>query len=132
LARFVRHETMPDQSCVVAGRPFEKVWVVRNDGDEAWRGEVVLVPSGRGCRDFGMTEPVAVEGGCAQGEEREVRCELKAPELPGLYEAVFRLMDADSEHKFGQSLWLKLMVVEEARAISAEEEDGFVQVDNKI
>jgi len=100
---------------------------VRNDGEQDWPEKVLLLPSGRGCADFGIEEPVSVEGGCAQGEERPLQCLLQAPELPGLYEAMFRLKDVASDHKFGQSLWVKVLVIEEAQAVANEED--FIQVD---
>jgi hypothetical protein len=135
LCRFVRHETFPDQATVRVNQPFTKEWVVRNDGDHPWPSSsssfngttTLLVSNGRSCGDFHFMEPQEIEGGCEVGEERIVSCHLTAPSLPGLYEAMFRLKDQSSDKKFGQSLWVKVMVVDSS-SDDRSTQDDFVKI----
>lgn len=129
LCRFVGHVSHPDHSEIPSSTEFMKVWRVRNDGEVSWPSSVCVTPSGRGCEDFGAVESVEIEGGCSVGEEREVSFPLIAPSLPGLYECMFRLSDQETGKKFGQTLWVRVMVLEVAREVPSEE--GFVCVNEK-
>jgi len=109
MARFVRDITMPDSSIVSPGNTFEKVWLVRNDGEIEWPiGTRLAWASG----DNLNAEVSPISNNVLPGHEITITAKLTAPSQEGRFVSYFRLQHGDSDSSFGQRLWCDVRVVE--------------------
>lgn len=107
MARFVRDLTMPDSSIVHPEAPFQKSWLVRNDGDVAWPEDTRLsFASG----DDMKAASAPVDGPVLPGHEVAVTVTLVAPGQEGRYVSYFRLQHGGTDTSFGQRFWVDVRV----------------------
>jgi hypothetical protein len=104
--RFVRDATCPPGTQVALGRPFHKVWMLRNDGAEQWPAGCRLEHVGGDL--LGCEGSVAVPS-AAPGQEVSVAVGLSAPAAPGRYVGYWRVVGADGK-RFGQRIACDVVV----------------------
>jgi len=103
MCRFVKDLTFPDSSEVRPEQVFEKVWLVRNDGDVTWPSNTELVfVSGD---DLPATKVYPVPSSVVPGQEVPLTVQLVAPPVEGRYISYFRLQNLNTSVPFGQRLW---------------------------
>jgi len=106
LARFVQDVTIEDGSILKPAEKFNKVWRMRNSGEEAWPEETFLAFVG-GDR-LGAPEQVPLPRTVNPGEEVDLAVEMTAPEQPGRYTGYWRLVTPNG--RFGQRVWVDILV----------------------
>lgn len=113
--RYVQDATLTDRCPVAGGAVLVKRWLVANDGAAAWPVGAKLIFQ-RGDRELldGPAEEFAVAL-AEPGQQVEVAAVLRAPTVPGRYQAFFRLADADRK-TFGARLWVDVFVLPEKAA----------------
>ena len=134
-AAFVRDVSLPDRSVVAAGSRFDKVWLVRNTGTEAWPRHVGLLALRQTGGDLLVAKrkvslfaevPYIESVGPSfdgslvlPGQEVEVRVsQLLAPEKEGRVQSFWRLADLSqvcgprSMTTFGEQLWVDVDVID--------------------
>jgi len=116
--RYVQDATLADRCPVAGGAVLVKRWLVANDGAAAWPVGAKLIFQ-RGDRELldGPAEEFAVAL-AEPGQQVEVAAVLRAPTVPGRYQAFFRLADADRK-TFGARLWVDVFVLPEKAAPAA-------------
>lgn len=103
MCRFVKDLTFPDSSEVSPGQTFEKVWLVRNDGEVSWPPSTELTfVSGD---DLPATKVYSVPSNVVPGQEVPLTVQLVAPPVEGRFISYFRLQNLDTRVPFGQRLW---------------------------
>lgn len=108
MCRFVKDLTFPDSSEVSPGQTFEKVWLVRNDGDVAWpRSTELTFVSGD---DLPATKVYPVSSTVLPGQEVPLTVQLVAPPVEGRFISYFRLQNAATQAPFGQRFWADFRV----------------------
>lgn len=119
-AAFISDVTITDNSELIPGEIFVKVWRLENTGTCIWTSEYRLSFFG-GDRMQGEMD-IPLDGEVAPGEQVEVSVDLVAPEQPGAYQGFWKLRNAQSAF-FGigptgdLSFWVKIVVV--APAVTA-------------
>jgi next-to-BRCA1 protein 1 len=111
MARFVKDVSINDGTQIEAGALFTKTWTMRNDSVAEWPEAVHIMHVGG--------DAVAVDGAKVKlpvqraqcGEEVDISVQLKAPTRPGRYVSYWRLMDRDTNHRFGHRVWVDFTVV---------------------
>ena len=107
--------TIPDNTELVPGQPFTKVWRLVNSGSCTWNSAYSLVfDSGDA-----MGAPAAIQlttGTVAPGQEIDVSVDLVAPDQPGTYQGFFKLRNPNGT-VFGlgdesKPFWVKIIVPE--------------------
>ena len=117
MCRFVKDLTFPDSSEVRPGQVFEKVWLVRNDGDVLWPSNTELVfVSGD---DLPATRVYPVPSSVMPGQEVPLTVQLVAPPVEGRFISYFRLHNLDTRVPFGQRLWCDYRVCANTGSFSA-------------
>ncbi len=104
-------ENMSNPPVVSPNQTFQKGWRVRNVGTCTWDSGYALayvsgnVPSAQmgGSRVF-------VEGDVAPGETYDFVATLRAPSLPGTYQAFWEMEDPDGQG-FGERVWVGVTVI---------------------
>ncbi|KAL9267686.1 JOKA2-like protein [Drosera capensis] len=90
--------------------PFTKIWLLRNNGQDAWpRGTQLLWIGGDKFSDVDAVEIKVPLGGLPVESELEVAVDCTAPDLPGRYISYWR-MSSPSGQKFGQRIWVLIQV----------------------
>lgn len=112
-ATYVADVTIPDNTQLDNGEPFEKTWRVRNNGTCAWPQDAMLAfVSGTqmGAPDSVEVDPVE------PGQQTEVTVPMEAPGDAGRYQGVWRMRTADGF--FGGNLTVVIQAGEVAEAPS--------------
>ncbi len=107
-ARFVSDLTIPDDIELPLGEPFEKQWLVENNGDVAWGDGFKLVHVG-GERMTGLSEidlPAT-----KVGEKQVIAIEFTVPNKTGTHYSDWRFRDANGK-LFGDILFTRIAAVQ--------------------
>jgi len=107
LARFVADVTIEDGSILKPAERFNKVWRMRNSGEEAWPEETFLAFVG-GDRLGAAVEQIPLTRSVQPQEEVDLAVEMTAPEQPGRYTGYWRLVTPNG--RFGQRVWVDILV----------------------
>jgi len=110
-ARFIRHETYPDNTEIPAGTNFQKSWVIRNIGIIRWPEGCYFLQIDR-ANDLNAPIRTPVES-INPNEELTVTVPLKAPNLPGLYQTYFKLCTSQGK-KFGQRMRCQILTISDS------------------
>jgi hypothetical protein len=116
-AIFISDVTINDNTELIAGEEFVKVWRLENSGTCTWTSDYRLAFFG-GDRMQGALE-VPLMDDVAPGEQVEVSVDLVAPDEPGDYLGLWKLRNDQSQF-FGigpagdQSFWVKIVVLQPA------------------
>lgn len=86
-------EHPPDGEVVIAGRPFEKTWTLRNAGPVPWTGRFLTRQGTPGVAGWMHSARRVALATVAPGAEVTVRIALRAPETVGACTAYFKLTD---------------------------------------
>jgi len=143
LARFVRHVTLPDGTNLAPSSSAVKTWRVRNDGDCAWPDHVELILVADGGGGVQCPSRTVVRGGVAPGEEADISVRITAPAAAGQYQSYWRLCVAETGanaieseqsggRKFGQRLWLNVVVVGSGDTSNSDEGFELVEGDGSV
>ena len=114
LAGLVEDVTFPDDTPVVAGESFRKVWRVRNDGTCTWTSAYAMVFSSGERMGGALLVPLTTT--VRPGETADPAVDLVAPSTPGTYRGYWLLRN-DRGLLFGMPttgvnpLWLQVVVV---------------------
>jgi hypothetical protein len=109
-AIFVRHVTMPDETCVESSSVFLKTWRMRNDGPQSWPEGCSLVSAGGDVLYSGNQLRVPVAS-ALPGEDVDLSLTLTAPEPSGRHIGYFQLQDPGGK-RFGPRIWSDIRVKE--------------------
>jgi hypothetical protein len=92
-ASYVADVTVPDDSVILAGTTFQKVWRVRNDGNCAWGpGQAVSALAYSGGVPLGAVDRVALPAAVAPGGTVDLAVNMAAPSDPGIYTTEWKLV----------------------------------------
>jgi len=121
VARHVKDVTIEDGMQIPAGTPFVKTWRVRNEGP-AWPAGCQFLFLSKRCGD-NMSGPdfVTIEKALETNEEVDVSVNLIAPTKPGRYTGFWKLCTPNGR-KFGQRMWVSIVVPTLGSSSSDEEE----------
>ncbi|MCA9982118.1 MAG: hypothetical protein KDD89_14840, partial [Anaerolineales bacterium] len=108
-ATYVRDVTIPDASIINPGEPFEKIWEVVNSGTCTWTSAYTAAFSDGD--DLGWTGFVEVDR-VAPGELFQIAVDLQAPQIPGIYEGRWQMINEVGE-PFGVKVYVTIVVPEE-------------------
>ncbi len=105
--RFVRDETIPDNSVVSPGQVLDKGWRVKNSGTCAWGAGYTL--------RFVRGMPMGAESPqplfpAKPGAEVVLRVRFVAPEEPGIYSSLWQAFDPQGQ-PFGEPVYILVQVV---------------------
>ncbi|KAJ2361893.1 hypothetical protein IW150_007136, partial [Coemansia sp. RSA 2607] len=117
-AVFVEDVTIPDGTEVIPDEKFVKIWSVANMGDSEWPMGTVLVHMGGAPTMTGIRNSAPIVVG-KRYEQVGVAADLQAPQLPGRYTSMWRLMTPQGQY-FGSMLWCTIEVKAPAEAKPAE------------
>jgi len=117
----VKDVTIEDGTQLPAGTAFVKTWRVRNEGP-AWPAGCQLIFLSKRCGD-NMSGPdfVTIEGAVNTNQEVDVSVNLIAPTKPGRYIGFWKLCTPNGR-KFGQRMWVSIIVPSLGSSSSDEEE----------
>jgi hypothetical protein len=113
-AFFVDDITIRDNTQIVAGTTFTKIWRLRNDGTCTWNQSYKLTFFGG--ERMGAPNTISLTGIVHPGQTIDIALDLTAPEEPGVYQGFWRLQSAEGDY-FGigpngdQSFWVKIIVI---------------------
>lgn len=122
-ARFVQHVNIPDNTEILPGTNFTKMWRLRNTGTEPWPAETQLIFVA-GDRFEGDTA-AGVGQSVPAGSEIDVAVSLVAPSEPGRYVSYWRLMVPPNK-KFGQRIWVQVIIVHQDGTVAFDESEQAV------
>ncbi|KAL9258961.1 JOKA2-like protein, partial [Drosera capensis] len=109
-SRFIVDVNVLDGTIMAPKTPFTKIWLLRNNGQDAWpRGTQLLWIGGDKFSDVDAVEIKVPLGGLPVESELEVAVDCTAPDLPGRYISYWR-MSSPSGQKFGQRIWVLIQV----------------------
>lgn len=108
-ATFVRDVTIPDATPINASEPFEKIWEVVNSGTCIWNS--AYTATFLNGDTLGWTGFVQVER-VAPGELFQIAVDLEAPQIPGIYEGRWQMINEVGE-PFGVIVYVTIVVPEE-------------------
>jgi polar amino acid transport system substrate-binding protein len=104
---------------VAPGQAFEKGWRVRNSGTCAWDNSFSFAYSHGNVPASHMGGvPVAIAGQVPSGAEYDIKVNLVAPQVPGVYWAFWQMRDGRGV-PFGDSIWVRIRVPAPATATPA-------------
>jgi polar amino acid transport system substrate-binding protein len=104
---------------VAPGQAFEKGWRVRNSGTCAWDNSYSFAYGhGNVLASHMAGVPVAIAGQVPTGAEYDIKVNLVAPQVPGVYWAFWQMRD-DRGVPFGDSIWVRIRVPAPATATPA-------------
>jgi hypothetical protein len=112
-AKFVKDVTYPDNTQVLGGETFVKIWRLKNVGTCTWTKEYDLVYY-KGYK-MGSTSPKAMPQSVAPGETIDLKVSFTAPVSAGTYRSEWRLQNAAGK-AFGigssatGSFWAQIVV----------------------
>jgi hypothetical protein len=112
-AAFVQDVTIPDNTIVAPGRPFEKVWRLRNTGDCTWTTDYALIfTSGH---RMGATSPLRLPVAVEPGRVVDVKVSLTAPAGYGTYRGHWHLQDGQGRlfgigERGDKPFWVQIVV----------------------
>mmetsp|Transcript_132917 Transcript_132917/g.187811 ORF Transcript_132917/g.187811 Transcript_132917/m.187811 type:complete len:532 (-) Transcript_132917:8-1603(-) len=124
-ARFVKDQSIPDGTILEPGQHFTKVWRMRNVGAEAWPVDTRLMLVGKQSDPLGSDSVVPIAETVPAGTEIDLAVPMVAPNEPGRYLAYWRLADSN-ERKFGQRVWVEIVVATSSSESSATDDDAVV------
>jgi hypothetical protein len=105
-AKFEADISIPDGTVIQAGKPFQKIWRIRNTGTTTWSAGYKLVF----VKDTPMTSilnlPVSQVG---PGEITDITVNLTAPLTPGKYQSTWRMCNPQGQN-FGHELFAIIRV----------------------
>lgn len=133
MARFVHHVTVDDGAELQPGAKFSKVWRIRNDSGRCWPGVVEIVPVSKhrlGADHFNSPDAVQVQRALKPGQEMDLQLDLCAPSQPGQYQGFWRLRNGRGQ-KFGQRLWVRIIVKDASSSNSNAEDHGERKLDDE-
>lgn len=112
-ARFVKDVTIDKGQVIEPGAAFTKIWRFRNEGTAAWaRGtQLLLLPKNSDNLGGPSVLSLAATDEVTPGKEIDIAIDLVAPTRPGRYVAYYRLYDPARDKKFGQRVWVEILVV---------------------
>jgi len=112
-ARFVKDVTIDKGQVIEPGAAFTKIWRFRNEGIAAWaRGtQLSLLPKNSDNLGGPSVLPLDATDEVTPGKEIDVAIDLVAPTQPGRYVAYYRLYDPARDKRFGQRVWVEILVV---------------------
>lgn len=112
-ARFVKDVTIEKGQILEPGAQFTKIWRFRNEGTAAWSRGTQLLHLPKNSDNLGgpAVVPLPDGGELRPGQEIDVAVDLTAPTKPGRYIAYYRLYDAQRDKRFGQRVWVEILVV---------------------
>lgn len=119
-AAFVQDVTVPDNSIIAPGRPFEKVWRLRNTGSCTWTTDYALVfTSGH---RMGASSPVRLLAEVEPGSAVDLKASLTAPAGYGTYRGHWHLQDGKGQpFGIGESgdkpFWVQIVVGTQGAAV---------------
>jgi len=119
-ARFVEHVNLPDGTEILPGTEFTKIWRLKNTGDKAWPENTRLVFTGG---DKFVGDDYAEVAPAPAGSEVEVAISLTAPTEPGRYVSYWRLAVPPAMKKFGQRIWVQVLIVRDDGSVTFEESE---------
>jgi len=118
-ARFISHQSYPDDSDVPCGVKFEKTWRFRNTGLLKWPEGTVFLRVDRANELFAPdATPVT---SISPNEETDVTVQMISPASAGRYQSYFKLC-SPSGKKFGQRMRCQILSVSDS-SISPERID---------
>jgi len=117
-ARFVEDVNIPENTEILPGTQFTKIWRLRNSGTEPWPSDTQLIHIGGDKFEGDTWAPVSP---AAPGQEIDVAVSLVAPLQPGRYVSYWRLAEPPHMRKFGQRIWVQVVIVNS---------DGSVEFEN--
>lgn len=105
-------ESVPDGTRFEPGQAFSKTWIYRNEGPLKWTKDYAFLLLG--------TQPEGTDLGCpaqvdftktvSPGEEVDITVNFTAPTEPGIYSAVYQIMNARGELLEGTESWVTIVV----------------------
>jgi len=107
-AKFIAHQTYPDDTEVVSGESFEKPWRFRNTGTVKWPEGTVFLRVDRG-NDLSAPDKTPVTS-IDPNMETDVTVKMVSPPAPGRYQSCFKLCSPDGK-KFGQRIRCQILSV---------------------
>jgi len=128
-ARFVGDVNIPDNTEILPGTLFTKIWRLRNTGEAPWPSDTKLVCVGGD--PFEGDTVTDVSAPVAAGGEVDVAVSLVAPPMPGRYVSYWRLAEPPSMRKFGQRIWVQVVIVNKDGTVefqASEEEEKAIHV----
>jgi len=105
-ARFIVHESYPDDAEVPAGTEFVKRWKIRNVGSMKWPEGSYFLQIDR-ANDLGASEKTLVPS-ANPNEEVTVSVTMTSPKLAGRYQTYFKLCTPYGK-KFGQRIRCQIL-----------------------
>jgi len=112
-ASFVTDVTVPDDTNLKGGTPFQKIWRVVNAGTCSWDGSYALVFAGG--ERMGVASPANLHGSVAPGATVDISLDLVAPSANGSYRGNW-LLSNTAGGLFGigaqgdQPIWVQIVV----------------------
>ena len=105
-------ETVPDGTRFEPGQAFSKTWTYRNEGPVKWTKDYAFLllttrPEGA---DLGCPAQVDFTKTVSPGEEVEITVNFTAPNEPGIYSAVYQIVDQRGELLEGTESWVTIVV----------------------
>jgi polar amino acid transport system substrate-binding protein len=98
---------------IAAGRPFGKVWRVKNTGTCPWTPGYQLRFAGGNLPEARMAgDHVAIDRVVQPGEEYDIRASLVAPERGGTYRGVWEMVDA-AGRSFGERVHVGVRITDQ-------------------
>jgi len=110
-ARFISHETYPDNIEVPVGTPFSKSWRIRNTGSLRWPDNCYFLQIDQ-ANDLNAPAQSPVNP-VNPNEESIVTVAMVAPNLPGLYQTFFKLCSPQGK-KFGQRMRCQILTTSDS------------------
>jgi hypothetical protein len=107
--------TVPDDTRMMPGEPFTKIWRLSNSGTCVWTGDYQLVFfSGD---QLANTKSIQLNRPVEPSEEIDLAVEMTAPEDPGTYQSNWKLQNVNGEYfgigpSGGSPLWVRIEVIE--------------------
>ncbi|MGD8245018.1 MAG: NBR1-Ig-like domain-containing protein, partial [Anaerolineae bacterium] len=113
-AKYVADVTIPDNTQMEKGEPFEKTWQMQNAGTCAWpEGTVLAFVGGDQMGAPDSVDVVAVE----PGGKKDVTVPMTAPDEDGTYTGQWQLKAGDT--LFGGQVWVTIVVGEPQQGAAA-------------
>jgi len=110
-ARFIKHDSFPDNVEVPVGTNFEKSWVIRNIGSLRWPDGCCFLQIDK-ANDLNAPIRTPVNA-INPNEEVIVTVPMKGPNLPGLYQTYFKLCTPQGK-KFGQRMRCQILTISDS------------------
>lgn len=105
-ARFMGDGSVPDNSVIQPGAPFEKIWQVQNAGSCIWVSTYGIINIGGGT--LSAPSPASIPY-TVPGQTSNIALNMVAPQQPGTYRSVWQLR-APNGYTFGPPLDVQIVV----------------------